>query len=423
MKYVLIHGHLFDGTKDAILKENVHIYVENQKIIDVVENESTPQAGYEVIDLKGRYILPGLINLQVHLFGSGKPSKGLGGGSLQQTVIKLASTSLGQKILHKIIAENMKMALYSGVTTIRGVGDFFYSDTFIRDQIHQQKMIGPTLYVSGPAITVKGGHGDGTFALTSNDIEDLKQFVLQNHQHQVDLIKICVTGGVMDAKVKGEPGELKMNLEQTKAVCDQAHTLGYQVASHTESMEGVKVALKGGVDTIEHGSALDDECIQLFKEHASSLICTLSPALPLAKLSPQLTKLDDLCFYNANIVYQGMLEGCRRALSENIPVGLGTDASCPFVTQYNMWREIVYFAKTMHVSPAFALHTATLKNAEILHIDHLTGSIAPGKYADMVICDQNPLEVICALAQLHMVINQGTFYLYLQYKKYTMIEQ
>ena len=204
----------------------------------------------------------------------------------------------------------------------------------------------------------------------------------------MDLIKICVTGGVMDAKKKGEPGELKMNLAQTKAVCDEAHRLGYQVASHTESPEGVKVALQGGVDTIEHGSLLDEEAIQLFKEHKSSFICTLSPALPLAEFSASLTKLNDLCQFNSRVVL----------------------------------NNIYYFAQQIGVSNAFALYTATLGNAKIIGVDHITGSIEEGKYADLIVTKKNPLENLQALEVMEYVMVEGELLRHPQVKKNNKIE-
>ena len=226
----------------------------------------------------------------------------------------------------------------------------------------------------------------------------------------------------MDAKKKGEPGELKMSLEQTKAVCNEAHRLGFQVASHTESPEGVKVALKGGVDTIEHGSLLDEEAIQLFKKHHASFICTLSPALPLAKFSSSLTKLNDLCQYNSQIVLSNMIEGCKQALDNQIPIGLGTDASCPFVTQYNMWREVYYFAQQIGVSNAFALYTATLGNAKIIGLDHITGSIEENKSADLIVMKKNPLENLQALEVIELVMVEGQLLKHPKIKKNNKIE-
>lgn len=406
MNIILQNCNIFTAQDDHTIHMHQDIYIKDERI-EKIQPTGEAKPGYQLVDLKGAYVMPGFINLHVHMFGSGKPSKVLGGGALQKAVIRFASTTPGQKVLHGIMKENMKQALYSGVTTLRGVGDFFYSDVLLREELKNHPELGPRLLVSGPAITVHGGHGDGTFAICDDSIPGLCNLVKRNHAHQVDLIKICVTGGVMDAKKKGEPGELKMNLAQTRAVSEQAHALGYQVASHTESREGVKVALQGGVDTIEHGSELDDTTISLFQKTGSSFICTLSPALPLARFSSDRTKLNELCVYNSKVVFDNMVTGVKQALANGIPVGLGTDASCPYVTQYNMWRELCYFAKYAQVSNGFALYTATNQNASILGLHHEIGTIESGKYADMIVVKQDPTKDLTVLKDIKMVLHQG----------------
>lgn len=407
MRYALIHANVWIGyDTDEILK-NQTVFINNEVIEKIVPDGASIPSDFQVVDLKGQYLLPGLINLHAHLFGTGKPSKTLGGGGSQKALMKFVHSPLGKPVIDKMVKEHALTALHSGVTTIRSSGDFVYSDVRIRDKINRDEILGPRLLVPGPAITCVGGHGDGTFAVTSNDPPTLASYVDENYNHHVDCIKICVTGGVMDAKVKGEPGVVKMNLEQVRAVCQRAHDYGYQVASHTESSQGIRIALEGGVDTIEHGSFLDDELIALFKERQSAFIVTTSPALPLARLSPEITKLNDLCVYNSEVVLKGMIDGAKKALANGIPVGLGTDESCPLVTAYNMWREIYYFHKFYDVSNAFALHTATLGNAKIIGLSEEIGSIEIGKCADLIVVKENPLEDLKRLKDIQMVMVRG----------------
>lgn len=421
MKTLLLHGNLIDVEHGGRLLTDKNLLLDGETIAEIGVGEQTPADN--IIDLNGSFVLPGLINLHVHLFGTGMPSKVLGGGNLQQFLMRVLRSPLGPKIMDKIIAGNVQTQLLSGVTTIRAVGDFCYSDIHIRDKIRAGKLIGPRMLVSGPAITVPGGHGDGTFAVTSADSAELVSFVDRNAQAGVDLIKICVTGGVMDAKEVGHPGELKMNLEQTKAVCDRAHALGLKVASHTESEEGLDIALRGGVDTIEHGAAISDEMLALYRENQSAMVVTFSPCVPLSILPPEITRLDDKATINTRVVGQGMADGANRALAEDIPLGLGTDAACPLCTQYNTWRELVYVSRFCGISPEKAICLATLGNAEIAGLDRETGSVTEGKAADLLIVRENPLEDLRALRKAEYVFAKGRQFKNPKPKKIEKIEQ
>ncbi len=420
MKILFQNGNVIDVEHGGAVLRNTDVLINDDKIEAVGKTDGKAD---RVIDLGGAYILPGLINPHVHLFGSGAPSKALSGGALQKFLMAVLKTPLGAKIMDKIIAGNVAVQLKSGVTTIRAVGDFCYSDIRIRDRIKAGKLPGPRMLVSGPAITVPGGHGDGNFAVTSNDIPTLVSFVEKNAKAGVDLIKICVTGGVMDAKEEGHPGELKMNLEQTKAICDKAHELGLRVASHTESEEGLEVALKGGVDTIEHGAAIDDEMLALYKKNHSAMVVTFSPCVPLSFLSPDITKLDSKATVNTKVVGKGMVEGAKRAMQNDISVGCGTDAACPLCTQYNTWRELHYLAHFCGISPAEAICIGTLANARILGIENITGSVTAGKAADLLIVKGNPTEDLTALRTPMYVAANGNLLENPQQKKNPAIEE
>ena len=182
---------------------------------------------------------------------------------------------------------------------------------------------------------------------------------------KVDLVKLMITGGVLDATEKGTPGELKMKPEMVKAVCDEAHKLGYTVAAHTESPEGVKVALENGVDSIEHGAKPDAEILRLFKDTGAFLCTTISPALPYALFDRSITHATEVEQYNGTIVFEGIIDCAKAALANDIPVVLGNDVGCPWITQYDFWRELFYFHKYTGVSNAFALYTATSRSAEL----------------------------------------------------------
>lgn len=414
-KYILKNCILYDGKKNSEFIKNSTIIVEDSYIKEVYKGEdyNLREVGdqYEVIDMQGKYVMPGMINLHAHLFANGQPSRATGdftnNSKTQEKMLIYYKSKEGSEKICNAMLTNVQAALYSGVTTVRSVGDFFYYDVMVRDQINRGEVEGPRLKVSGPIVTVPGGHGAGTVGIVGHTKEELKVLVKQNYDNHVDLIKICVTGGVADAKKAGEPGELKMTLEQTQAVCDAAHEMGLQVASHCESKEGIRIALKAGVDTIEHGSFMDDEIIDLFHKNGSSLTCTLSPALPLAHYSSDVTMLNELSQVNAKVVLEGMIKGLNTAKKNNIPIGLGTDAGCPFAYHHAFWRELIYYKKYVGGSNLEILHKATLENAQMIRIDDETGSIEPGKAADIIVLSNNPAEDLSALRNIDMVMARG----------------
>ena len=306
MKYALINGILLDGTETMQPRPGLTVLVNGDRIEAIVP-AGTEGSDYERIDLAGGYVMPGLINLHVHLPASGRP-------------------------------------------------------------------------------TVK---------------------VRKIAEDKPNLIKLMITGGVLDAKSKGEPGELKMPPEVVKAACDQAHALGLPVAAHVESPQGVRVALEGGVDTIEHGAAPDEEILHLFKERKACHIATISPALPYAMFDRSVTGASETEQYNGKLVMDGIIDCAKACLKNGIPVGLGTDTGCPYITHYDMWREVYYFHKFCGVTNAFALHTATLGNARLVGLGAETGSLEPGKCADLVVTGGNPLEDLKALRHMDLVMARG----------------
>ena len=204
---------------------------------------------------------------------------------------------------------------------------------------------------------------------------------------------------------------------------DEAHKRGLMVAAHVESPEGVRVALENGVDTIEHGAKADDEIISLFKEKHAALITTLSPALPYALFDRSVSHATELSQFNGEVVFEGIIDCSKKCLANGIPVGLGTDTGCPFITHYDMWRELVYFHKYCGVSNKFALYTATKRNAEIAHIDNITGTVEPGKCADLIVTDANPIDDLKTLRNVKMVMARGHLISEPKVKKYENVER
>ncbi|MCC2232040.1 amidohydrolase family protein [Hominifimenecus microfluidus] len=403
-KYAYTNGKILDGTRNMKVKEGLCVLTEGDKITGLVPADKIP-AGCEMVDLQGGYLMPGLINMHVHLAGNGKPQKKQRDN--EALTKKLMGSALSRAVTYRVVAGFAKTELMSGVTTIRTVGGLGDFDTRLRDEIADGKRVGPRILAANRGISVPGGHMAGSVAVAADSIEAALAQIEQSEKENVDLIKLMITGGVLDAKAKGVPGELKMAPEMVKAVCEKAHKKGYKVAAHVESPEGVKVALANGVDSIEHGAKADEEMIRLFQEHKAFLCTTISPALPYALFNRSVSNASEVEQYNGNIVFDGIISCAKAALENGIPVVLGNDVGCPWITQYDFWRELYYFQKYVGVSNSFALYTATGRSAELAGIGDITGTITPGKCADMIVTEGNPLEDLRYLRHVRMVVARG----------------
>ena len=405
MKVAYINGIILNGSEDMRPQKGMMILTDGEKIESVVPQTAKVPEGYQQVDLNGRYIMPGLINMHLHLPASGRPKK-----KEEDNVKKvrlLTGNALFRRVVRSMCERYAKTQLMSGVTTIRTMGGVLDVDSQIRDRIDQGKITGPRILAADMAVSVEGGHMVHSLAYAAHSEDEARSLVRKILKGRPDVIKLMITGGVLDAKAKGEPGELKMPAEYVKAACDEAHRAGLKVAAHVESTEGVRCALKNGVDTIEHGAVPDQEIIELFKERGACQIATISPALPFALFDRSISGVSEVAQYNGKIVFDGIIECARTCLENGIPGGLGTDTGCPYITHYDMWRELNYYHKYCGVSRAFALYTATKLNARLAGIGDVTGSIEEGKCADFVVTRENPLEDLQALRNIDMVVARG----------------
>ena len=407
MKFAYRNAHLLDGTRDMLPRDGLAVLTDGETIAGIVPEEAVPE-GFEPVDLGGKYLMPGLINLHVHLAGNGKPQKKQRDN--EKLVRRLMGTGLSRAVAYHVVADFARLEVMSGVTTIRTVGGLGDFDTRLRDEIAAGARPGPRILAANEGISVPGGHMAGSVAVAAKDIPEALAQVDRAKEQGVDLIKLMITGGVMDAKAKGVPGELKMPPEMVKAVCDRAHSLGYPVAAHVESTEGVRVALENGVDSIEHGAKLDERLIRLFRDRGACLCTTLSPALPYALFNRSVTNATEVEQFNGNVVFEGIIACAKAALENDIPVVLGNDVGCPWITQYDFWRELCYFRKYVGVSNAFALHTATGRAAEVMGLGSVTGTVEVGKSADLIVTRGNPLADLRALRSVDMVVARGRRY-------------
>lgn len=402
MKYALINANLLDGTKNMKLTPNSTMLVDDGIITKIGTDVDT--TGYEVIDLNGKYLLPGMINLHVHLPGSGYPSKKQ---KDNRPLVKFCKSNfIGHKVGEILTSTYAKVQLLSGTTTVRAVGGVGWFDSLVRDKINAGKLLGARIVSCNEAITVKGGHMEGTVSYGAKDEADMVRHIEEQVKQGADWVKIMITGGVLDAKKKGEPGEMKMTAEQVKVCTEAAHKLGKKACAHVESPEGVKVAVENGVDSIEHGAYIDQETINVLKKHNGVVVLTISPAIPVINFDCGFED-QDMAVANGKALGSGMIQCAKECLKNGIKLGLGTDTGCPFVTHYDTWREFEYFHHYLEITREEALYLGTLNNAEIIGKENETGSLEVGKSADFIVTSKNPMDGFDALRKLDMVSLRG----------------
>ncbi len=423
MRKAYINGWLLDGTENMEPTAGLVLITDCDRIAKIApkdEVDAEELRNCEIVNLNGGYIMPGLINMHVHIPGSGKISKQT---SDTKKVVKLMmSNPITRAYGHKMYNKSAMQALLSGVTTERSVGGIRDYDTALRERIESGRVLGPRILASNMAVSVPGGHMAGSLAYEATSAEEAAELVRVIAKDKPDLIKLMITGGILDAEEIGSPGVLRMPAEYVKAACDEAHRLGLPVAAHVESLEGVKVALRNGVDTIEHGATLDEEAVELFKKTGAADIQTILPTQYFSVIDQSFTEASEKDKANGDIVFAGVINCAKTCLEEGIPVGLGTDAGCPFSPQYAFWRELVCMVKYVGVTRREALHYATLGNARIARIDDITGSLEEGKCADMIVTAENPLENLDTFKELKMVVARGNLIRNPKVKKFKDIE-
>ncbi len=389
---ILMGVNLLDVQKKEV-REGVNIVIEDSKIKEVREvlNEAEYK-GAEKIDLKNKYITPGLINAHVHLFLDGSVNLM---ASLQEDV--------GVKLLK---AANFALDfLKSGITTVRDLGGVNYLDLSLREAINRGIVDGPRYLVSGKPIVMTGGHGY-FFAREADGPDEVRKAARENLKKGVDVLKFMATGGVLTPGV--EPGSPQLTYEEMKAGIEEAHKAGRKAAAHAQGTEGIKNAIRAGVDSVEHGIFLDDEAISMMIDKGVYLVPTLSAGYLIAEEGEN-SGIPSYALEKAKRVMDAYYRSFQTAYERGVKIAFGTDAGTPL----NFHGPVTLEMKLMirHGMRVWdAISSATLVASELLGMEKVIGTIEPGKFADIVIFDENPLDNIDTFTTPYLVIKDGEIY-------------
>lgn len=361
--------------------------------VDGARIAATAQSAERVVDLAGAYVLPGLINCHVH-FGLVLP--GAQGERLRgETEAALALR----------MAANAHDALRTGVTTVRLVGERPYADIALRASIERGETLGPRILTAGPLLIAVGGHGwelPGT--LEASGADQFRRLAREQLRNGADLLKIAVSGGI--AGEHEAIADAQLTADEVRAVAETAHARGRKVAAHAGPAAVIRLAVEQGVDSIEHGYFLDDETTALMAERGSWLVPTINVSRAVAFFE----RIGAPDWMIAKALAAGELHwaGLQSAIRNGVRIALGTDMLPhePFDGTSVTVRELEFMAEA-GMSPLAALQAATIRAAELLGIDGEVGSVEPGKRADLIAVDGNPLEDVSALRHLRAVIARG----------------
>jgi len=405
-KTVIVHaGHLLDVRTGKMLA-NQTIVIEGDKIVSV---GAYPRAGAgpaasgpkmpddaQMVDLSNATVLPGLIDAHTHI--TFNPSFGY------QT---LAISGPREALTG---AKNAKITLEAGFTTLRNLGASDYADVALRDAINAGDVPGPRLLVSGPALSITGGHCDNnllpyeyhaTHGGVADGVEAVQHKTREIIKYGADVIKICATGGVMS---KGDdPNAAQYTLEEMKAIVADAHRLGRKVAAHAHGAQGAIWASEAGVDSIEHGHLMNDEAIATLKKNGTYLVPTLY-LMDWQRENAAKANLPEYSRKKMEMVSEVGRTAAKKAFAAGVKIGFGTDAAV-YPHGLNAHEFAVYVKLGM--TPLQAIQTATVNDADLLGWSDKIGTIEPGKFADIVAVDGDPLGDITTLERVKFVMKGG----------------
>jgi imidazolonepropionase-like amidohydrolase len=394
---VIRAGHLVDVAAGKVLAKQL-IVIRGDRIVSVGNAEAVKiPDGATIIDLSTSTVLPGLIDTHTHLTSDPTlpPYHGFG----------LSNPRIALKA-----AANARATLLAGVTTVRDVGAKAFTDVALRDAINDGDVPGPHMLVSGPALGITGGHCDENLLApefdyqsdgVANGVEGVREGVRRNVKYGADVIKYCGTGGVFS---KGDtPGGQQYTAAEVAALIDEAHMHGRRVAVHAHGAAGIKVAIRAGVDTVEHASLIDDEGLQLAKKSGTYLSMDIYNTDYTQTEGPKRGELEEFLRKDRELG-EIQRENFRKAVKLGIKLTMGTDAG---VYRHGDNAKQLAVMVRYGMTPMQALQAATINGADALGLKGKTGVIAPEHTADIIAVARDPLADVKALESVEFVMKSG----------------
>jgi imidazolonepropionase-like amidohydrolase len=406
--FVLKAARMFDGKSTALVTPGL-VIVTDGKITAVGTGGRVP-AGAEVIDLGDATLLPGFIDAHTH-------ETMMNSNDFKQRELDLLQKTIPEQTLDATV--NVRVTLMAGFTTVRDVGSHDYIDVGMRNAIRNGKVPGPRMLVSVHAIGATGGHCDnsagfreGLFGKETgpeegviNGADQARYAVRLMHKYGANVIKTCASGGVLSPTDDVDTPQLTQ--EELNAIVEEAHALRLRVATHCHGAEAAKRAIRAGVNSIEHGTFLDDEALDMMKQRGTYLVPTL---MAVRGLQEQLDKgiyIPPAISIKAQMAIANIRATFQKALAKGVNIGLGTDAAVyPHGRNGEEFHEMV----DLGMKPIDALKAGTSSDAELLGIADKVGTLEPNKIADVVAVPGNPVENIRQTEHVLFVMKEGVIY-------------
>ena len=401
----VIHaGSLVDVETGEVLGEHT-IVVEGETITAVEQSFTGPKSDDTLIDLSGHTVLPGLMDMHVHL-----TSEQAGAASYLERFQQTPADATVKGLIYA------KRTLLAGFTTVRDVGGETTAILAVRNAINRGEMPGPRIFAATASLATTGGHGDRTNGMRPdlqgdpgpkqgivNGIEDARKAVRQRYKEGADLIKITATGGVLSLAKSGQNPQFTE--EEIRAIVDTAKDYGFMVAAHAHGAEGMKRAIRAGVTTIEHGTYMDEEAFELMKEHGTYFVPTISAGNFVAEKAAVPGYFPEIIRPKAAAIGPVIQDTFAKAYRAGVPIAFGTDCGvCPHGSN---GQEFLYMVEG-GMAPMAAIQSATTVTAKLLGIWAETGSITAGKAGDLIAVEGDPLADVTRLQDVRFVMKGGT---------------